>query len=64
MDARAEFDFQKRIQLNRRIHRQLYRDQAYYFMSTHPTLDAVKKNVRGIWPSLPWYDFRKIWIQH
>ena len=64
MEARAEFDFQRRIQLNRRIHRQLYRDQAYYFMSTHPTLDAVKKNVRGIWPSLPWYDFRKIWIQH
>ncbi len=62
-ETRAEFDFQKRIGLNRRIHRKLYQDQAYYFMSSRPTLDAVKKNVHGIKPSVAWYDFRKIWIQ-
>ena len=62
--ARAEFDFQKRIEINRRIHRRLFQDQAYYFMSSHPTLDAVKKNVRGLKPSVAWYDFRRIWIQH
>ena len=62
-EARAEFDFQKRVQLNRRIHRMLYHDQAYYFMSSRPTLDAVKKTVRGIKPSIAWYDFRKVWIQ-
>jgi len=62
-EARAEFDFQKRVQLNRRIHRILYQDQAYYFMSSRPTLDAVKKTVRGIKPSIAWYDFRKVWIQ-
>ena len=62
-EARAEFDFQKRVQLNRRIHRMLYHDQAYYFMSSRPTLDAVKKTVRGIKPSIAWYDFRKMWIQ-
>src|SRR5262249_18753210 len=61
--SRAEFDFEKRVQINRRIHQKLYQDQVYYFISARPTLDAVKKNVRGIKPSIAWYDLRKIWIQ-
>ncbi len=61
--SRAEFDFQKRVRINRQIHQKLYQDQVYYFISTQPTLDAVKKNIRGIKPSIAWYDLRKIWIQ-
>jgi peptide/nickel transport system substrate-binding protein len=62
-ESRAEFDFPRRVELNRKIHRILYQDQPYYFMSSHPMLDAVKKSVRGIKPSVAWYDFRRIWIQ-
>jgi len=32
-------------------------------LAPSPTLDAVKKTVRGIKPSIAWYDFRKVWIQ-
>jgi peptide/nickel transport system substrate-binding protein len=60
--SRGEFDFEKRVQINRQLHRKLYQDQVYYFISARPTLDAVKKNVRGIKPSIAWYDLRKIWI--
>jgi len=60
--SRGEFDFEKRVQINRQLHRKLYQDQVYYFISARPTLDAVKKNVRGIRPSIAWYDLRKIWI--
>lgn len=59
---RVEFDPQKRIELERQVHRQLYDDQVYTFLTVRPLLDAAKKRVRGIKPSLGWYDLRKIWI--
>ncbi|MBI3182203.1 MAG: hypothetical protein HYZ28_08670 [Myxococcales bacterium] len=62
-EIRVEFDRKKRNALERRLHRRLYEDQVYLFMTNRPYLDAVKKHVRGIKPSLAWYDLRKTWIQ-
>jgi peptide/nickel transport system substrate-binding protein len=61
--SRSAFDDAKRIELGRQLHRKIYADQVYTFISARPILDAVKKNVRGIKPSIAWYDLRKIWIQ-
>lgn len=63
VEARAEFDAEARAALNRRIHRLVYEDQVYTFMSVRPTLDAVKKRVRGIQPSIVWYDLKWIWLE-
>lgn len=62
VEARAEFDAEARAALNRRIHRLVYEDQVYTFMSVRPTLDAVKKRVKGIHPSIAWYDLKWVWV--
>ncbi|MFL5318798.1 MAG: ABC transporter substrate-binding protein [Myxococcaceae bacterium] len=62
VEARAEFDPEKRAALNRRLHRILYDDQVYTFLSVRPALDAVKVRVHGIKPSLAWYDLSKVWV--
>ncbi|MHB8879791.1 MAG: ABC transporter substrate-binding protein, partial [Myxococcaceae bacterium] len=59
---RTEFDPAKRVGMERSIHRMLYQDQVYNFMTNRPHLDAVKKRVRGIRPSLTWYDLRRVWL--
>lgn len=59
---RAEFDPQKRNALERQVHRLVYEDQAYLFMGRRPTLDAFKRKVRGLTPSLGWYDLSAVWI--
>jgi peptide/nickel transport system substrate-binding protein len=58
---RTEFDPAKRMQLERSVHRALYDDQVYTFLSNRPTLDAVKVDIHGLKPSLAWYDLRKAW---
>lgn len=60
---RVELDPARRERLERALHRRLYQDQVYLFLTNRPQLDAVKKRVRGIQPSLAWYDLRKIWLQ-
>lgn len=63
VESRQTFDEGRRIEVNRAIHRLLYHDQVYNFVSVRPTLDAVKKRVRGIRPYTGWYDLRRIWIE-
>ncbi len=60
---RLEFDEPKRLALERELHRKLYADQPYLFMTRRPTLDAVKTRVHGLSPSLAWYDLSKVWVE-
>ncbi len=59
---RSEPDADKRLQLERALHRKLYEDQPYLFMTARQTLDAAKTRVHGIIPSLVWYDLRRVWV--
>ncbi|MBL8953711.1 MAG: hypothetical protein JNK82_23250 [Myxococcaceae bacterium] len=58
---RAEFDDARRIELERAVHRALFEDQVYLWLTNRPMLDAVKVGVMGMKPSLAWYDLRKVW---
>jgi peptide/nickel transport system substrate-binding protein len=58
---RDEFDDRRRIELERNVHRLLYEDQVYLFLTNRPTLDAVKVGVQGMKPSIAWYDLRRVW---
>ena len=59
---RVTFDVEQRRGLERALHKQLYEEQPYLFLTNRPSLDAAKKHVRGIHPSLAWYDLRRIWL--
>lgn len=59
---RSEPDAEKRLKLERALHRKLYEDQPYLFMTSRQTLDAAKTRVHGIIPSLVWYDLRRVWV--
>lgn len=59
---RAEFDDAKRAALERKVHRKLYDDQVYLFLTRRPLLDAISKDVHGLQPSLLWYDLSKAWM--
>ena len=59
---RVTFDDAERQALERQLHQVIYEEQPYTFLTNRPQLDAVKNHVRGIRPSLAWYDFRKIWL--
>lgn len=60
--VRVEFDEAKRHQLERALHAKLYADQPYLFMTTRQSLDAAKKRVHGLQPSVLWYDLRAVWV--
>ena len=62
MQIRGEFDPEKRNALERRVHQLVYSDQAYLFLGRRPALDAFKRKVRGLEPSLGWYDLSAVWI--
>lgn len=59
---RGEFDVSKRRALERRLHERLYADQPYLFMTARQSLDAAKRRVHGLQPSLLWYDLRRVWV--
>jgi peptide/nickel transport system substrate-binding protein len=59
---RAEFDPERRAELERRVHKLVYEDQAYLFLGRRPALDAFKRKVRGLQPSLGWYDLSAVWV--
>lgn len=59
---RVTFDEAERHALERQLHAVIYEEQPYTFLTNRPALDAVKTHVRGIQPSLAWYDLRKIWL--
>lgn len=61
--SRREFDPAKRVEIHRALHRLLYEEQVYNFLTVRQTLDMVKKHVRGISPSIAWYDLRKVWLE-
>jgi peptide/nickel transport system substrate-binding protein len=63
VELRGEFDPQRRIALAHRLHRLLYDDQVYTFISERPNLDAAKKSVHGLRPAITWYDLRSVWIE-
>lgn len=62
--VRGEFDDGKRHQLEQRLHSQIYADQPYLFMTSRQSLDAAKKRVHGLQPSILWYDLRAVWVSN
>ncbi|PZR08238.1 MAG: hypothetical protein DI536_25365 [Archangium gephyra] len=62
--VRAEFDADKRHALARQLHAKLYSEQPYLFMTSRQSLDAAKKTVHGLVPSVSWYDLRVVWVEH
>jgi ABC-type transport system substrate-binding protein len=60
---RLETDDDRRVELERALHRRLYEDQPYLFMTSRQSLDAARVTVHGLQPSLLWYDLRKVWVE-
>jgi peptide/nickel transport system substrate-binding protein len=60
---RGEWDEGKRRSLERALHRQLFEDQPYLFMTSRQTLDLAKRRVHGLEPSVLWYDLRRVWVE-
>ncbi len=52
----------ERAGLERQLHRLLFDDQVYLFLTARPSLDAAKRRVHGLSPSLAWYDLSKVWV--
>ncbi|MBL8917449.1 MAG: hypothetical protein JNJ54_01195 [Myxococcaceae bacterium] len=52
----------ERQALERQLHRALFDDQVYLFLTARPALDAVKRRVHGLAPSIAWYDLSKAWV--
>jgi peptide/nickel transport system substrate-binding protein len=61
---RREWNEPKRRELERALHRQLYADQPYLFMTSRRSLDLAKHRVHGLSPSLLWYDLRRVWVDN
>ncbi|MBX7116547.1 MAG: hypothetical protein K1X64_19635 [Myxococcaceae bacterium] len=59
---RVEPNDDARMKLQRQVHRKVYEDQVYLFLTRRPLLDAIAKSVHGLKPSLAWYDLRKAWL--
>jgi peptide/nickel transport system substrate-binding protein len=59
---RVEMDPARRTGLGRRLHRLLYEEQPYLFLTNRPTLDAASRRVHGLMPSLAGYDLRRVWV--
>lgn len=60
--ARGEMDAEKRGELYRKFGRILYEENPYTFLYNRPSLDVIRKNVRGVRPSIPWYDLQDVWL--
>jgi peptide/nickel transport system substrate-binding protein len=60
--ARTEFEASQRSALYRELGRILYDEQPYMWLNVRPDLDAVHRRVKGIFPSLNFYDFEDMWI--
>jgi peptide/nickel transport system substrate-binding protein len=59
----SESDLAARRVLERKVHARIYATQPYLFMTARQSLDAAKKTVHGLVPSLAWYDLRKVWVE-
>lgn len=60
---RGEFDLAKRRALERQLHERLNSLHPMLLMTDRQSLDAAKKRVHGLVPSVAWYDLRKVWVQ-
>jgi peptide/nickel transport system substrate-binding protein len=59
---RSASDERERVELERQLHRVLYAEQPYLFLTARPGLDAIKRRVHGLSPSLAGYDFAQAWV--
>ncbi len=60
---RGATEDEPRQELERRLHRALFDDQVYLFLTARPALDAAKRRVHGLRPSLAGYDFAHVWVE-
>ena len=60
--ARATLDDARRNELYREMGRRLYDEAPYTFLYSRPSLDAVRSDVRGLQPSVAWYDLQDVWL--
>jgi peptide/nickel transport system substrate-binding protein len=60
--ARATLDDARRNEMYRKLGRILYDEAPYVFLYSRPSLDAVRDGVRGIRPSVVWYDLQDVWL--
>src|SRR5438309_230473 len=60
--ARAVLDDARRNELYRKLGRLLYDEAPYTFLYSRPSLDPVSSRVRGIRPSVVWYDLEDVWL--
>jgi len=60
---RAAREGEARVALERRLHRRLFDAQVYLFLTARPALDAAKRRVHGLTPSLAWYELAKVWVE-
>jgi peptide/nickel transport system substrate-binding protein len=60
--ARGTLEDARRNELYRSMGRLLYDEAPYVFLYSRPSLDAVRADVRGIRPSVAWYDLQDVWL--
>ena len=60
--ARATLDDARRNEMYRKMGRVLYDEAPYVFLYSRPSLDAARERVRGLRPSVAWYDLQDVWL--
>jgi peptide/nickel transport system substrate-binding protein len=60
-EGRAELDPAARAQRWQALGRELYDQQPVLFLNAKPELDVVSRDLRGVQPSLGFYDLARIW---
>jgi peptide/nickel transport system substrate-binding protein len=63
VEARAEFDEDKRNAMYQKFHEIIYRDQPYTFLFTGPTLMARSKRLQNVQIDKLGVDFKEWWIR-
>ncbi|MCA2980169.1 MAG: hypothetical protein INH41_16955 [Myxococcaceae bacterium] len=59
---RGTVDPLDRVALERQLHRAIFERQPVLFLTARPVLDAHKRRVHGLVPSLVGYDFSRAWV--
>lgn len=62
-EIRATVDDEARHALERQLHRLIFDAQPYLFLTLRPALDAAKRRVHGLEPSVAWYDLSRVWVE-
>lgn len=61
--ARATLDDSARNAIYRQFGRILQEEGPYTFLYNRPTLDAIRRDVRGLRPAVTWYDLQDAWLE-